>query len=175
MGQKWYFADAEYSRYVYAWTAPQCIDAEEIKRIAHAWGDTPEEIRGMMHEATPEEIQEYGRVGWSEEYGERVDGLEGIRIVGFLPLEYFEIVDEQLNAADQARFDKIIEAMLPAGVEMSGEELQAQDSYTGGDIDTDKLVSDAYARLMEAGKAGTIEDDSIITARYSGWSIEDMR
>lgn len=152
MAQKWYFADQAHVNYIYAWGEPKCIDEEEIKRIAHAWGDTPEGIRGMMHEATPEEIQKYGRDGWSEEYGERLYGYEGYRIVGFLPLEYFAIVDERLDIDEQARFDEIIEDMLPDGVEMSGDELLAQDSYTGGDIDTDKLVADAYARLMEGDK-----------------------
>lgn len=152
MEQKWYFADQQYIRYIYAWAEPKCIDEEEIKRIAHVWGDTPEKIRGMLHEATPEEIQKYGRDGYAEGYGERIDGYAGYRIVGFLPLEYFEIVDEHLTIEEQGRLDAIIVGMLPDGVEISGDELLAQDSYTGGDIDTDKLVADAYARLMEGDK-----------------------
>lgn len=33
-----------------------------------------------------------------------------------------------------------------------GDELAAEEEYTGGDIDADKLVADAYARLMESEK-----------------------
>lgn len=150
MDQKWYFANPKYINYIYAWAEPKCIDEEEIKRIAHAWGDTQEKIRGMLHEATPEEIQKYGRDGYAGDEETRICG--GYRIVGFLPHEYFQIVDERLTIAEQARFDKTIAEMLPDGVEIIGDELAAEGEYTGGDIDTDKLVADAYARLMEGDK-----------------------
>ena len=150
MDQKWYFADQKYINYIYDGAEPKCIDEEEIKRIAHVWGEPKKKIRGMLHEATPEEIQKYGRDGYAVDGETRIYG--GYRIVGFLPYEYFQIVDERLTIAQQARFDKTIEEMLPDGVKIIGDELAAKEEYTGGDIDADKLVADAYARLMEGEK-----------------------
>lgn len=40
----------------------------------------------------------------------------------------------------------------------------------------DQETGEAYSLMMDDnGTPETIEDDSIISARYSGWSIEDMR
>lgn len=40
----------------------------------------------------------------------------------------------------------------------------------------DQETGEVYSLMMDDdGTPETIEDDSIISARYSGWSIEDMR
>lgn len=40
----------------------------------------------------------------------------------------------------------------------------------------DQETGEIYSLMMDDnGTPDTIEDDSIISARYSGWSIEDMR
>ena len=40
----------------------------------------------------------------------------------------------------------------------------------------DQETGEVYSLMMDDnGTAETIEDDSIISARYSGWSIKDMR
>lgn len=60
----YYFPDTEYIDGVFCRELPICIDAAEMERLAHEW-ETEETsvsdiIQEQFHEATPEEIAEYG-------------------------------------------------------------------------------------------------------------------
>ena len=59
MKKKYYFADDEYIDSIYN-GSPVCIDMAELKRLAREWEMTTAELRQQMHEASAEEIAEYG-------------------------------------------------------------------------------------------------------------------
>lgn len=60
MKKKYYFADDEYIDSIYGSEHPICIDMAELKRLAREWEMTTAELRRQMHEASAEEIAEYG-------------------------------------------------------------------------------------------------------------------
>lgn len=60
-GEKmYYFANDEYVDYIYGSGELVCIDFAEVKRLASEWEMTIEELMEQMHEATAEEITQYG-------------------------------------------------------------------------------------------------------------------
>ena len=60
MKKTYYFANADRSDSIYGSEMPVCIDRAEVERLAREWGMTTEELLEQMHEATPEEVEEYG-------------------------------------------------------------------------------------------------------------------
>lgn len=56
----YYIANTEYFDSIYGSEMPVCIDLAEVKRLAREWDMTTEELLEQMHEATSEEIEEWG-------------------------------------------------------------------------------------------------------------------
>ena len=59
-GYMYYFANDEYVDYIYGSGELVCIDFAEVKRLASEWKMTIEELMKQVHEATAEEITQYG-------------------------------------------------------------------------------------------------------------------
>lgn len=55
----YYMADDDYIPAIYI-DAPVCIDRAEVERLAREWDMTTEELLEEMHEATADEIDEFG-------------------------------------------------------------------------------------------------------------------
>ena len=65
MEKTYYIANTEYSDRVYGSELPVCIDLNEIEILAREWDMTTAELLEQFHEASPEEIAEYGiSEGW---------------------------------------------------------------------------------------------------------------
>ena len=56
----YYIANPEYSDAIYGNQTPTCIDLAEVERLAREWDMTTEELLEQMHEASEDEIAEYG-------------------------------------------------------------------------------------------------------------------
>ena len=56
----YYFANEDHADAIYGTENPVCIDLAEVERLAREWDMTPEELLEQMHEATAEEISEFG-------------------------------------------------------------------------------------------------------------------
>ncbi|MBR2047147.1 MAG: hypothetical protein IJ960_00975 [Oscillospiraceae bacterium] len=56
----YYLANPEHSDAIYGDQYPVCIDLAEVKRLAHEWDMTTEELLDQMHEASDAEIAEWG-------------------------------------------------------------------------------------------------------------------
>lgn len=59
MEKTYYFANDEYIDAVYVGD-PVCIDRTEVQRLASEWDMTEEELMDQLHEATADEIEEFG-------------------------------------------------------------------------------------------------------------------
>ena len=55
-----YFPNTEYTDAFFGSKSPVCVDAVELDRLADEWGLDSDEIRAQVHEATQDEIAEYG-------------------------------------------------------------------------------------------------------------------
>lgn len=60
MKKTYYIANNEYSDNIYGSDDPICIDLNEVKRLAREWDMTTKELLDQMHEASEEEIAEWG-------------------------------------------------------------------------------------------------------------------
>lgn len=58
--KKYYVADDEYMDAFYGSQYPVCVDRQEIKRLAAAWCVPVKKLLSEVHEASAEEIAEYG-------------------------------------------------------------------------------------------------------------------
>ena len=56
----YYFPDNTHFDFFFGAESPVCVDAEELQRLADGWGLTLDELRDQVHEATADEISEYG-------------------------------------------------------------------------------------------------------------------
>lgn len=53
----YYFPNDGHADAIYGSQYPVCLDEAEVKRLSREWG---EDLFEVMHEATPDEIAEYG-------------------------------------------------------------------------------------------------------------------
>lgn len=63
MSKKYYFPNDEHIDRVFGAEMPCCLDAAEVDRLAIEWsndGGMPENVLEQFHEATADEIAEYG-------------------------------------------------------------------------------------------------------------------
>ena len=60
MKKIYYIAAADHADAIYGDQTPICIDLAEVERLAREWGMATEELLEQMHEATTEEIEEFG-------------------------------------------------------------------------------------------------------------------
>lgn len=60
MKKTYYIANQEHADSIYGAENPVCIDLGEVGRLAGEWGMTTAELLEQMHEATAEEISEFG-------------------------------------------------------------------------------------------------------------------
>lgn len=58
---KLYFPDEAYQDYIFGNGDVICITGKQLKWAANEWGVTESEVRKQVHEATKEEIEEYGK------------------------------------------------------------------------------------------------------------------
>lgn len=56
----YYMANNEHIDDIYGAENPVCIDMTEVKRLAREWGVAVDDLLGQMHEASEDEIAEYG-------------------------------------------------------------------------------------------------------------------
>ena len=56
----YYFPNAEHSDAFFGGQSPVCVDAAELDRLAADWGLDDDELRAQVHEASEDEIAEYG-------------------------------------------------------------------------------------------------------------------
>lgn len=56
----YYFPNSEHADAFFGGQSPVCVDAEELDRLAACWGMEPDELRAQVHEASDDEISEYG-------------------------------------------------------------------------------------------------------------------
>lgn len=56
----YYIANPEHYDAIYGDQLPICIDLAEVNRLSREWDMTPDELLEQMHEATDDEIAEYG-------------------------------------------------------------------------------------------------------------------
>lgn len=56
----YYFPNAEHADAFFGNQSAVCVDAAELDRLAAEWGMESDELRGQVHEATPDEIDTYG-------------------------------------------------------------------------------------------------------------------
>lgn len=60
MKKTYYIADSEYSDAIYGDQLPTCLDMAEVERLAREWDMTTDELLAQMHEATADDIDEFG-------------------------------------------------------------------------------------------------------------------
>lgn len=58
--KKYFFPDDDHIESFFGSAMPVCVDLEELKRLAVGWGISFDELRGQTHEASRNEIAEYG-------------------------------------------------------------------------------------------------------------------
>lgn len=58
--KRYYMANPEHSDAIYGDEIPVCIELAEVKRLACEWGMTTDELLEQMHEASTDEIEEWG-------------------------------------------------------------------------------------------------------------------
>lgn len=56
----YYMANTEHFDNIYGSDIPVCIGLNEVKRLAREWDMTTDEMMEQFHEATTDEIEEYG-------------------------------------------------------------------------------------------------------------------
>ena len=56
----YYFPNAENADAFFGSQSPVCVDAWELDRLAAEWGMESDELRAQVHEASEDEIAEYG-------------------------------------------------------------------------------------------------------------------
>ena len=56
----YYIANDEYADKIYGSETPVCLSLNEVQRLAREWDMTTEELLEQMHEATANEINEWG-------------------------------------------------------------------------------------------------------------------
>ena len=60
MSKTYYFPNGEYNDEFFGGSDAVCVDIEEVQRLACEWGMTTDELMARLHEATEDEIAEYG-------------------------------------------------------------------------------------------------------------------
>lgn len=63
MSKKYYFPNDEHIDRVFGVEMPCCLDTAEVNRLANEWAvdnETPANVLEQFHEATADEIAEYG-------------------------------------------------------------------------------------------------------------------
>ena len=58
--KKFYFANSENMDNIYGGESPVCVDYAEIVRLAQEWEMSIDEMMEQFHEASDEEMNEYG-------------------------------------------------------------------------------------------------------------------
>lgn len=56
----YYFPNSEHEEAFFGSDYPVCVDVEELRRLARGWDLTWEEMMEQVHEASKDEIEEYG-------------------------------------------------------------------------------------------------------------------
>lgn len=69
MKKTYYIADTEYSDAIYGDQLPTCLDLTEVERLAREWDMTADELLAQMHEATEDDINEFGIYNAASEGG----------------------------------------------------------------------------------------------------------